>query len=266
MRGRLSVAFFSIAAAYGAHAEILFEQDFSSSGSISPYVSQNPNGGQWNAIGGNADIYNGSLRFSHSGSSSTAFFARTSDFSPAPPILIYRFDLSVTPSSTTTTAAKWQVGTGFSGSGSSETSGVAAEVGLNFASGGGFSLRYLGQSSSPNGTVMSTPQSITWVINNSDSSYSYLGPNNLTQTVDAGHWDLWEGWLRIFDEKPLSANAGAMTDLKFVFDHGTGSVQMDNFRLETVPEPRLTGVAAAIFLAGLAAFRQWKGQQSSRTQ
>lgn len=267
MKSRFLIEVLPAATVLLSHGEILFEQDFSnpSSGPVTPYVSSSPSRGQWNAIGGTisaVNISDGQLRYTRNGSG-TGFFARTTDLSPTPSVLVYNFDLTATPGgSATTGAARWQVGSGFTTSSGAETTGVRAEFGLNFAAGGGFSLRYLGASGSPNGPVMDSKQNVTWVINNSGSLYSYLGPNNVNQTVASGHWDLWEGWQRVFDEEPLLSGSQGLTDLKFAFTQGSGTIQMDNFRLETVPEPATTGVVAALFLLGVAGLKQFKANRS----
>ena len=101
-----------------AHAQ-LFQQDFSSSSTLSTYINAStPTTGQWNAIGISASgptvgIVGNALQLTRNGSR-TAGFARTTDFAPIPTSMLYQVDVTVSGnSSATTAAATFQLGSGF---------------------------------------------------------------------------------------------------------------------------------------------------------
>lgn len=109
-------------------------------------------------------------------STSVATFSRTTDFSTAPQIITYKFDLRVSGNTTAqTTAAIFQVGSGFGTSNSAESNAnTHSRFAINLtANNGEFQVR--DNNSSSNGVNTFTGnQTITWIINNSTSSYTYV--------------------------------------------------------------------------------------------
>ncbi|WP_313717218.1 hypothetical protein, partial [Kaistella carnis] len=93
----------------------LFTQDFNSSSVLATYSNAtSPTNGQFNSIGSSGSgmtvsINSGQLRFART--SKAGSYSRTTDFSPTPTGLIYKFDVTVSGNSgATTNAAIWQVG------------------------------------------------------------------------------------------------------------------------------------------------------------
>jgi hypothetical protein len=241
-----------------SQASVLFSQDFETSGQVSDYVSNNPTSGQWNAItssgsGVSFEISAGKLRFTRE-TANTGSFSRITDFEPEPLALIYRFDLTVSGNSAAqTTAATWQVGSGFGTGNTLEANAkVHSRFGLNFGpEPGAFSVRDIGAGS--DSVLFSGTQQITWIINNSGADLDYLGPDDSLATVGDDKWDLWIGSALALDERSATASDMPLLDLKFIFNRGTGAVEMDNFRIDAIPEPRplLLGMfLAALFVSG----------------
>jgi hypothetical protein len=257
-------------------AEIIFSQDFSSSTSLSSYTDATaPDSGQWNAIssGGSKmviSIADGALGFARSGAN-TGSFSRTTDFNPAPQALIYRFDLQL---SAVTTAAKgaavWQVGSGFTtANGLEPNASVNSQFALNICDKtGGYSFRDLatGTDSPAEGSSYSGKSRITWVVNDSAEPVTYLAPNSHTVTLAADQWDLWLDWVPLFSGRAPTSPDQPLTDLKFAFTGGLGTLCMDNFsieNLEVVPEPAATATLCAGFLTLLAAGSYIKRRMSN---
>jgi hypothetical protein len=253
MQSSLAIIISIIAAIPTAKASIVLSQNFSASDEVAHYVNAtNPGSGQWNAIttsgsGVTVGISTGQLQFTRD-AANTGSFSRTTDFEPEPLGLMYRFTLDVQGNSAAqTTAAVWQVGSGFGTGNSLEANArVHSRFGLNFGSEpGSFSVRDIG--GSIDSALFAGPQQVTWVLNNSGGQLEYLGPDNSASTVAKDSWDLWIGEALVFDERSATTPDMPLHDLKFIFNRGTGAIQMDNFRIEAIPEPR------AIFLLGLTA-------------
>jgi hypothetical protein len=241
-----------------SEANVIFSQDFSSSTSVSAYYNSDPTPGQWNSVLGSASINNGMLAFTRAGSN--ASFTRSKDFAPIPQALIYKFDLQVAGnSSAQTSAASWQVGSGFSASRNDleGTSLVHSRLTLNLTSTPGtFAFSDGGVTHEFSGK-----QSITWIINNTSSPLQYLGPDGTRQSVAVDAWDLWVGNTEAFDDRPALTATRSLTELKFGFVAGSGTLSMDNFSIDdapAVPEPAASGVFAAGFLAVVIFGVHWR--------
>ena len=93
----------------------IFQQDFSSSNTVSNYVGSPPNANQFDFItvgsGSSSSIASGKLQLDRNGSNVS--FGKITDFSPTPTILSFSVKISVSNnSSATTTAAYFYVGSG----------------------------------------------------------------------------------------------------------------------------------------------------------
>jgi hypothetical protein len=238
----------------------IFQQDFNTSTIVADYVNAaSPTAGQFNAIstsgsGVTASINttgSNKLRFSRT-SANAGSFSRTTDLSPAPLSLLYKFDLTVSGTTTAATNfAAFQVGTGFgtTNSGEANTS-TYARLGLNAtATNGTFQLRDItGSTNSPNlsGTV-----AISWYMNNSGNSITYTAPDGTSETVANDRVDIWGGNSKLFNDVSVETSSlTSLTDLKFVISGGTNvNVDIDNIVITTIPivaAPAVTTNAASL--------------------
>jgi hypothetical protein len=241
-----------------SHASVIFSQDFSGSSTLSAYVSPTPSSGQWNDLttagsGVSVGIVNGALQYDRTGNN-TGSFTRSTDFSPAPAAIIYSFDLTVSSiKSAASSVATWYLGSGFS-SGASAPSSAAynSRFAVSFNTDDNFCLHVVGGKSSSE-FASGNPISLTWVVNDTGSSLSYHGPNGTTDTVGNGKWDLYAGNTLIFDEQPADGSSTSLSELKFLFTadtgDGYGAISMDNFEIQSIPEP--PEWAAVFALGGL---------------
>ncbi|KAF0152440.1 MAG: putative aminopeptidase [Ignavibacteria bacterium] len=212
----------------------IFSQDFNSSTNLSDYYNAtNPNPGQWNSIstsgvGTTISVATNNLSFARTGNAGS--FSRTTDFSPTPTGLIYKFDISVNGNTAAqTTAAVLQVGSDFGTTNSAETiAKTYARIAINFsATSGTFQIRDItngANSSDFTGTI-----SVTWGLNNTGTTQTYTAPDGSTETLANGKADLWAGTTKIFDDVAVQNTTLTMTDLKFAFTAGTGTITFDNF-------------------------------------
>lgn len=236
------VSFFVLLNSNNAQAQ-LFTQDFSGSTTVSDYVNAtNPNNGQFNAIGtANANttvsINSGSLQFNRTTlTGGTGSFSRTTDFNPVPTSLIYKVDITVSGNTTAqTTAAVFQVGSGFRTTNSAEANAnVYARFGVNLsATNGCFLIRDL--TALTNSAEFCGTQTITFVLNNTGGTLSYTAPDGTTQTIANDTQDIYVGTTLVFNDAPVTTPTQSITDLKFAFTAGIGTIQLDNLLINQIP-------------------------------
>lgn len=219
-----------------------FLQDFSASTVVADYVSATPNSGQFNAIGSTGaamlvSINGGSLQYDRTGGNSGSY-SRTTDFAPTPATLKYSFDLTVAGNTAAqTSAAVFQIGSGFGVGNSTEPiANTFSRFGVNFtAATGQWSVRDIGASvNSPNfvGT-----QTVSWFSNNSGAPLSYLAPDGTSEPLADNTADLWVGMSRVFNDYAATTPTQQLTDMKFVFSAGIGTIQLDNIQVEDIAGP-----------------------------
>ncbi|MBK0383296.1 T9SS type A sorting domain-containing protein [Pedobacter sp. SD-b] len=222
----------------------IFSQDFNGTTDYTTLVSATPNSNQFNAIGTASSattvgIVSSKLKYSRSTvTNANGSFTRNTDFSPVPQIIIYKVDVELTGNTASqTSAAVFQVGTGFSsGSNSPESNAkVHSRFSINMeTTSGQFSVRDINASVNGTGTY-SGSQTLTWVINNSSSSYSYTPPNGVgTETVAADTWDLFVGNTKELNDRAAQSASIDLKNLKFAFTDGIGALTLDNISVESI--------------------------------
>lgn len=252
MKKALAMIGLAAATLAGVQGQMIFNQNFSSATALASYISPTPDSGQWNAIGTSGagvtvSVAANNLAFTRA-AANVGSFSRTSDFSPAPGTMIYRFDLSVSGNtSAATSAAIWQLGSGFGTANTAEANAnTYARFALNLtATDGTFQLRDI-QTLTNSGNLSGT-QSIMWVLNNSGSAFNYTSPLGTTSTLADDTADIWAGTALLFNNVAVTTPTQSLSDLKFSLSGGSGTITMDSFQI-SVPEPR-TGL-----LLGLGSF------------
>lgn len=218
----------------------IFSQDFSSSASVPSYVSPTPNSGQFDAIGSvgtsSTSITSGALRFTR-GSGNTSF-TRSTNFSPVPTALVYKFDITVsgTPSTANNTVCRFQVGSSFNSlTNNVETdANTYAQLALDFRGTANFRFRNITNGSTSSNYSVGTVYSVTWAMNNSGSTRTYTAPNGSSETVANDRADIWVGTTRIWDDANVQTGTGSLTDLKFAYTLSTGSISIDNIHIYSI--------------------------------
>lgn len=251
---------FSLFLQTGSVSAQLFRQDFSSSSTVTDYVSSSPGSGEFNAIGSSGSgttvsISNGKLQFARS-AANVGSFSRNTSFSPVPSTLLYKFDISVSGNtSAQTSAAVFQLGSGFGTGNSAEAiANTYARIAINFtATGGQFQLRDI--TNSTNSASLSGTQTITWALNNSGVSQTYLAPDGSTESVADDKADIWAGTTKIFDDVSVQTPTLSIANMKFAFTGGDGTILLDNFVLSTFcVAPTLSSASFSAISSGSGAF------------
>lgn len=237
-----------------ARGDIIFSQDFSESTNIEDYADlYSPDSGQWNKIV-TGSILNGGISYTRG--TSYRGFTRSTDL-PEAEALIFKFDINISGTLKKNNVAAWQLGSEFSHdlNAREANSKVHSQFALNFLDYSTYGFRNPVTSVDYKERAFGNKFTLTWVINNSGEVLEYTAPNNSMRTVAIDQWDLWCGPFPIFLGQAATTPGQAITDFKFSFTDGTGTIWMDNFsanNITAVPEPAATGVISAGLLGLLA--------------
>jgi hypothetical protein len=219
--------------------QTIFSQDFTSSTSVTSYISATPAIGQFDAIttaGTNTvSISGNALHFTRG--NNTSSFTRSTNFSPTPTALVYAFDITVSGTTgNTNSAATFQVGDGYS----SATNGVEtnantyAQMQVDFRGIFNFRFRDISNGNVSSNFSVGTTYTVTWVMNNSGSTLTYTAPDGSTQTVGNDLTDIWVGNTLIFNGVNIETTTSALNDLKFAFTGGSGNIDIANINIYSI--------------------------------
>jgi hypothetical protein len=220
----------------------LFSRNFNSSTLITDYIDNaTPANSKFNGIittnsaTATASITNQTLRLSRSANTSgTVRFSRTTDLLvSSTSLLAIKFSLNVSGNSVSKlSAASFVVGTNFTTNAGLDPD-VNARFGINLsATNGNFSLRKFKPSATSSAEFNGTQQ-ISYYINKTGSSKSYMCPNGSVENITNGTSDLWVGNTKVFDDTP-EENDVAVSDFKLAFDGGSiapfgiGNIDIDD--------------------------------------
>lgn len=240
----------------------LFEQNFSSSSTLSDYVnSSSPDNGQFNAIstsgsGATWSINSNKLRVAWT--ATNAFAAtRTTNFLPtAPTSLMIRFDLQISNNSTAVTGAFYfSIGDGYSTANSAPTNASThSRFAINTTTTSGqFQIRK-NEGGNSNSSNLSGNQTITWVINNSGATLSYKAPDGTIETVANDTWDIWAGTTKIFNDIAALTSSKTLNNFKIYSNtQATVTADIDNILIDPIPASVTSGTASNITSSGFRA-------------
>ncbi|HOY18860.1 MAG TPA: fibronectin type III domain-containing protein [Haliscomenobacter sp.] len=224
----------------------LLQQDFSSSTTVSTYVNAAaPTNGQFNAIsttGAGTELSintggaNNKLRFNRSANANAGSYSRTTDFSPTPTTLMYKFNLAVSGSATAVTSfGVFQIGSGFGTANAAESiANTYARFALNTtATDGTFLIRDI--TNGTNSANLSGTQAITWVVNNSGATTTYRAPDGTNESIANDVADIWAGTVKLFNDVAIQTTTQTITDLKFVISMSNAIVDIDDLLIDPIP-------------------------------
>lgn len=228
----------------------LFEQDFSASSTVSDYVYATANETQLNEILSTGTtttapiISSGMLRFDGTNGTSKSNFTRTTDFISTPTSAVVKFDISFTSVGTgANQSAIFYIGTGMAtGTGGVAPTATAAHSRLQFAtsasSSTGFQIRNAATTNvGPDGTnttYFTGKQTITFVVNNSGASISYLAPDGTTESVADDKEDIWVGTYKAVNDDGAWGPTKALTDFAFYYLNGAMKIDIDNITINGI--------------------------------
>ena len=223
---------------------ILFQQDFSSSNTLSTYVSPTaPSGAQFTNIFSTqtpeniVSILNGKLLLDRTQAFGSMRVIRNFPLSGPPNTVYLQFSIAAnsTNSSTATVPATFYVGSNFSNAAVEPTNAnTFGEVGFDFpaiTTSNTFRMKAKGTYS---GNFTGT-QNITWVLNNTNKSLLYVKPGGGTATVASKNSDFWVGSALVFDE--IVSTGGDLSNFEFFWKSSVsnqGQFTFDDFLIRDV--------------------------------
>lgn len=244
MKFILIIGFLNLVTYASSGQTTLFQQDFSTGSALSDYISaSSPGATKFNGITGpSASIVNGALQFDRPNNGTTGHFAHTTDFSPTPGSLYIQLDFEVVSATATAgnSALLFYVGNGFSnGPGNPSNADIYARFGINFTGNGHeFSVRHIpvGGTGSFNSATFTGRQTLTFVLNNTGYTVTYLQPGGGVQTLSNDTYDLWIGSSEVVNGQPVITPTQTMTDFKLRIDDDVYAAvfQFDNFLIRDI--------------------------------
>ncbi|PQJ71736.1 T9SS type A sorting domain-containing protein [Polaribacter butkevichii] len=230
------IFFFTISSS--AQVEI-FKQDFNESTVRADYTSDNPSSSQFTKISNSSSVLssitNGALRFTKTGSSSAYFYRNiNTDLTQEPTLMKMKFDFAVAGQNEDhpddRRAMSFYFGPSFARVGTS-IADVHSRFGLGISeTTGSFFLQVLDNGSAKS-VDFSGKQTITFMVNNSGSTQTYLAPDNSTESIADDTWEIWVGTTKVFNDiasrnKDLSLGSFKLQYNSFL---PKGILDFDNF-------------------------------------
>ena len=174
-----------------------------------------------------------------------ASFSRAADMHPAPSALLCTFNVSVSGIGPERIASQvFRLGWDFSNSNADESDArTYAALGLVAGDADGFQLREV-----VSGRVSATfhgTQAISWVVNHTRQAMSYDAPNGKVESIGKDRMDAWVGRERVFDDVLVSNPKGRLTDLKWVWNRGSGVTRFERFEIRSLEEAGQAGATPA---------------------
>lgn len=234
MKKSLYLLFFTLIVGHLTINAQLLEVNFSDSKTIEDYVSSDPNGSQLSAINksskdkGKMTIESDMLKFTRETTDAVSLsFSRVKAFAGPPKVVICEFDIKVSGNtSKKTTAAMFQIGSGFTTANSSNGK-VHSRFSINFSdTPGEFSIKDSKQGG-VTGAVLSGKKRLKFIVNNMDGIYTYE-VNKKSYQVETARWDLFVDDELYLSGKDATDVTASLENIKLFFDDGIGSISIGN--------------------------------------
>lgn len=203
----------------------IFSQNFNSSTVLTDYYNTTPGSNQFRKIdttnaNSTVSVASNSLVLSKNADATTQAYAeRNVDFSSIPTAVYLQFTFSVsgTYSSSATNAISFYFGTNVANASAVPSlSNVYARFFINLNNNvGQFQIKDISNNDTGVNWFSGT-QTITWVLNNSGSSKTYLAPNGSSETIGDDKVDIWVGTTKEFDDKSVETSTATLARFKIL--------------------------------------------------
>ncbi len=219
----------------------LLMQNFSSSTTVSDYVSATPNNTQFTSISATAgsavSIVGERLEFARA-TGGEGWFSRSVSFSTVPTTLMVQFNIeAMTTGGVQTTACLVKVGDGLNDVGTplDPNANIFARFGINFtATAGQFSLRNI--DAGTNSANFTGKQTVTFVMNRSGASLTYVAPTGTNKTLANNAYDVYIGATLFIDAGAALTPSVNLANFKFNFRpfNNNTSLRIDNIYINSL--------------------------------
>ena len=182
---------------------------------------------------------NGSiLTWSKAGTSTTGAIFRTTNLAAsAPTSLIVKADVATTTVTTGGSNLTFYIGSGFSTYVNSTTAPTVPAAGSTAAK---FVIQCTSTGSkwgvsSATTVAANTSTTVTWALNNSGSTLSYLAPNGTYETVANNTYDLWIGTTKDQNDIAYTTTGVALQNFAIALGGGVETFTLDNILIDPIP-------------------------------
>jgi hypothetical protein len=234
-----------------------FEQDFVANTTLTSYVSPTaPSNKQFTELasttGFTYSVTNGRLQIAKSGTTvANTQFSRAIDFTSVPNSMYCQFNFGVnTPVATNKTNAvvlNFGGSTIIDGASVPLNADVYAKLNFNLIAGGATFQLNDGSTNSANFTGN---QNITFVMNNTGASFTYIAPDGTNEILGNDLFDVWVGTTKVFNDRPVVTGTQTIRRFKFNIANdaavaNTPTVSFDNFLMRDVTGSLLVNTTVA---------------------
>lgn len=245
----------------------LFEQDFSASTTVSDYVNLTaPNHTQFNELSSSSiapTVTSNKIRFSRTDGTTTSWAMRNTAFSTTPTSVIVKFDLTIgmAAGGTGGVSGYFYIGDAMTTASGSlpSASKVHSRLRIQTSNSQVNSFAIKEDQTNTISSYFSGTQSVTWAINNSGSSVSYLAPDGTTETLADDKADLWIGTTRLLNEYGGDISSGsttatvALNNIFFNLNTGVLTMDVDNITINPIVSSPTSSAGTSINCSGFNA-------------
>jgi trimeric autotransporter adhesin len=222
-----------------------FSQDFLANTTIGSYASNPASTNQFTEIptvtGITNTIATGRYQIAKSGTAAVNYrFGRGLDFASEPKSLYCQFNFGVSTAATVTKNNAIVLSLGGSGIVDGVTvptvANTYAKLNFNLIAGG---LTFQLNDGTTNSANFTGNQDITFVMNNTGATFTYVAPNGTNETLGNDLFDVWVGTTKVFDDRPVTTATQSIKRFRFYITHDAAianapTVSFDNFLMRDV--------------------------------
>lgn len=200
----------------------IFSQNFNSSTTLTYYYNSSPSTNQFTNIssstGASVSVSTNALVMSYSSIGGDVFSVRNVDFSTVPVGMKFQFDFSLSGNTTSATSILYVI-VGSTNMVNGTTLPTNANIYARFtisstANSGEFNLKDI-TNNTVGSHLYSGSQTITWYLNHTGSSQSYISPSGSSETLPNDHADIWIGTTKEFSNVAVQTSTCSLARFKF---------------------------------------------------
>jgi hypothetical protein len=222
-----------------------FSQDFLANTTIGSYANIPASANQFTEIptvtGITNTITNGRYQIAKSGTTAVNYrFGRGGDFASEPKSMYCQFNFGVATAAAVTKNNAIVLSLGGSGIVDGVTVPTAAntyaKLNFNLIAGG---LTFQLNDGTTNSANFTGNQDITFVMNNTGATFTYVAPDGTNETLGNDLFDVWVGTTKVFNDRPVTTATQAIKRFRFDITHDAAvanapTVSFDNFLMRDV--------------------------------
>lgn len=221
----------------------LFNQNFSVSNKVEDYISASPSSDKFNGISPSqtnftTSITNGALRFNRTGVG-TMYAYKNIQFVTQPKFVQLKFDFEATNHELNkNNVFAIFIGSSFSSASAGSSSNYASRFGISTRGNQGeFRISTIDNiGGAPSSATFSGKQTITFIVNNKQTSQNYTAPDGSTEEIASGKMDIWIGNVKGINDFSLKNTDSPTADItgfkiQATSSTGTGTFDFDNIEM-----------------------------------